>query len=259
MKKFQFSELHFDHLIKHRNQGENSVVYEDGMRMLKILTQYSSDEKEELFYKADAMCDIKIDGVIFPDVYYVMGNKVEAYSMETFVNSDIFFDYYSNYYFTDYYQILLAFQNAGRILRNIHAHDIIGNDISFSNILVNPLGELCYIDLFDSCYFKTYRSSLFISSLLYDYLSSYRGNPNIMGNDNLDRISLLLSANHLIEAKNNIMKFMMGKTESMRNIKYYISLLENTAIEEHLPNIPYLDEMISSNDFSCHLPYLKKR
>ncbi len=141
---------------------------------MKVLDRYTMEEKKELFYGWE-MKDLSIDRFLFPHTLYVEEDKVEAYAIHHLKNSEILYDYYQDYSFFNFDQMLHSFKDASLILRRVHENKIVGGDINFDNILINQNGFLQYIDVFDSCHFDSFCSANFVSLALYNFMTLYRG------------------------------------------------------------------------------------
>jgi len=145
---------------------------------MKVLDRYTMEEKKELFYGWE-MKDLSIDRFLFPHTLYVEEDKVEAYAIHHLKNSEILYDYYQDYSFFNFDQMLHSFKDASLILRRVHENKIVGGDINFDinfdNILINQNGFLQYIDVFDSCHFGSFCSANFVSLALYNFMTLYRG------------------------------------------------------------------------------------
>lgn len=258
MERIGIEELDLAGMKKYINQGNNSTIYEDDTKMIKVLNQYYDEEKEELFYKSQAMDFFHIDAVVWPREIYVKNNQVEAYMMEKFSHSKTLTEKYENYGLLDQQRLFGSLKESSLILREIHKEKIIGNDISFDNILINNKGQLKYIDLFDSCHYGPYCSSSFIPSRLQFFMNLYRKETDFPYNQNMDRLCLLLAAYGLINGKKDIANFILSKTNTVGNINQCVSKLKNTDPAKAFPTVPYIDELVDSNELKLTKTLLKK-
>lgn len=258
MERIGIEELDLTGMRKYKNQGNNSTIYENDTKMIKVLDQYYAEEKEELFYKSQVMDYLNIDNVVWPTILYVKNNQVEAYMMEKFSHSKTLTEKYENYGLFDQQRLFGSLKEASLILREIHEEKIIGNDISFDNILINDKGQLKYIDLFDSCHYGPYCSSRFIPSKLKFFMDLYRKGADFPFDQNMDRLCLLLAAYGLINGKKDIANFILSKTSTAGNINQCVSTLKKYGSNKGFPTVPYIDELVDSNDLKPTKTLVKK-
>ena len=197
MEQIKLSDINFHSLQKLKQQGTKSTLYKDGNVCYKILDGLYDDEKESLYKKLLDMDGIKIDSVLLPKELIVKDGKLQGYTMDYFPNSIPLSDRFSVRY-VDSKKLFDYVLKASKILRTIHNNDIICQDLSFENILVDSKGNVAFCDL-DGCSYKN-RLAPFISMLIKRFLANYR-NESILLDTNLDRISMMLSFYHLIYDK----------------------------------------------------------
>ena len=138
---------------------------------------------------------------------------------------------------------------ASKILRTIHNNDIICQDLSFENILVDSKGNVAFCDL-DGCSYNGHIAP-FISVLMKKFFIDYR-DEKLLLSTNLDRISMMISFYYLIYAK----EIQHLTKRQYHKLSYKITTLENARIyanmlvdrSNSIGEIPYLDELIDPND-----------
>lgn len=248
MDKINIKDINLSSLERLSQQGTKSTIYRDGNRCIKILDRFLDEEKEDLFKKFLEMDGISIDGVLFPKELIVNGDKLEGYTMDYF-NSSIPL---SDRFMVRHVDCKLLFDyvyKASKILRELHKNDIICQDLSFENILVDINGNVKFCDL-DGC---SYKGSLspFISILMKRFFINYRKEQMVL-NPNLDRISMLLSFFFIVYAK-EIQKLskkqyhkLSDEISTLDNLRGCANMLVDRS--NHIGEIPYLDEMINLDD-----------
>ena len=123
-------------------------------------------------------------------------------------------------------------------------------DLSFDNILIDDSFNIMFSDI-DGCTYKNY-SSPFISYILNNYISNYRG-EDIHISKNLDRISMMLSMIYLVYKEEikyldvNYCEHISKDIKTLQNLKKYVKIFIDK--KSDISNIPYLDEII--DDFDC--------
>lgn len=249
MDKIKLNDIDFTKLDKFSNQGACSTLYVEEKNCIKILDKMSEEEKASLYKKLLAFDDMEINNVIFPKVLVINNGKLEGYIMDFFENSSTLSDYFYSNRFVNCKDIFEALKKASFILRDIHNADIIYQDLSFQNILINNERNIKFIDI-DSWSYQEYKSP-FISPLLSDYIFYYRKDNFFIFSKNVDRISFMLSFFKLMYLK-EIQKLSNRKYNSLakrivtlENAKLYANQL---LYSENIPIIPYLDEIINDED-----------
>ena len=248
MEKIRFKDIDFSLLQKLQCQGSTSTLYRQGETCVKVLDKYQDEDKEKLYRKLLDMDGIEIDNVLLPKTLIIQDDKLEGYLMDYFPDSKCLSDEFLTQIVNSKSVIHSVFQ-ASKILREIHHNEIIFQDLSFENILVNKEGKVVFCDI-DSCKYKEH-SSRYISLLMRDFFIEYR-NDKIYVSENLDRISMMLSFFYLMyeEEIQCLSKWRYNKLSkkimTLKNMKSYFNMLTNNRIP--IGEVPYLDEIIDLND-----------
>lgn len=248
MEKIRFNDINFSNLQKLKQQGTKSSIYKDGSICYKILDGLYDEEKEDLYKKLFDMDGLKIDNVLLPNKLIMKDNKLYGYTMDYFANSMPLSDKFIVRY-VDCKKMFDYILKASQILRTIHSHGIICQDLSFENILVDENGNVVFCDL-DGCSYKEHIAP-FISVLMNNFFVDYR-KEKISLSFNLDRISMMISFYHLIYAKelHKLTKReyhkLSSKITTLENLREYANVLVDKA--KPICDIPYLDEFIDIND-----------
>ena len=248
MDKIQFKDIDFSNLQKLKQQGSTATLYKNGNMCYKILDGLYEEEKEELYKKFLEMDGIKIDNVLFPKELIIYDRKLQGYTMDYINNSMSLSDKFMVRH-VDCRKLFDYILKTSKILRTIHNHGIICQDLSFENILIDEIGNVTFCDL-DGCSYKN-KIAPFISMLMKRFLVDYR-DERITLTTNLDKISMMLSFYYLIYGKElqKITKKEYHKLSdniiTLENSRKYANMLidKRTTIGD----IPYLDELININD-----------
>ena len=164
---------------------------------------------------------------------------------------------YLSYYIYESQNIIVpevmgySYEKASIILKEIHKTDIICQDISFDNILIDKYGNIKYCDIVDSCTYKNYNSP-FISLLLNEFITNYRKEKYYIPSKNMDRVSFMLSFYYLIYLE-QLQKISKKKYHSLSDnintleiTRKYANILVDK--KSKIPEIPYMDELIDDKD-----------
>ena len=248
MEQIKLSDINFQSLQKLKQQGTKATLYKDGNVCYKFLDGLYDDEKESLYKKFLDMDGIKIDSVLLPKELIVKDGKLQGYTMDYFPNSIPLSDRFSVRY-VDSKKLFDYVLKASKILRTIHENEIICQDLSFENILVDSNGNVAFCDL-DGCSYNGHIAP-FISVLMKKFFIDYR-DEKLLLSTNLDRISMMLSFFYLIYAKEiqYLTKRQYHKLSerivTLENTRMYANMLVDRC--NPIGEIPYLDELIDSND-----------
>lgn len=248
MDSIRLREIDFSTFQRLQQQGTTATIYRRDDLCLKMLTGMTGEEKDNIYLKFLDMEGLKIDGVILPKGLIMENGRLQGYYMDYFDNSKCLSDEFGVKY-VDSKRLLDCATSASKILRKIHENDIICQDLSFENILVDINNNVMFCDL-DGCQYKNH-SAPFISLLLKNFFIDYR-REQITISKNLDRISMLLSFYYLMyeEELQNISRRQYDKLSSKINtleiLKEYANMLVNTS--KQIGEMPYLDEVIDSSD-----------
>lgn len=249
MDKIKISDIDFNSLKKLSSQGSLATVYKSGDECIKIFKSMENYNKEALYNKLTAMDGIKIDGVLMPSTLIMEGFHLRGYIMPYFPDSMNLNDYFCISKSVESAEILAAIKKASLILRKIHDEDIICQDLSFDNILINRDGDIVFCDI-DGCHYK-YHYSDCISTLLRDYMVKYR-HEKIIVSENLDRLSMMLSMVYLMYFRklqilsNKRYNYLADNLKSLQSARKYVDALKDKY--GPIPDIPYLDEIIDDSD-----------
>ena len=163
MNKIKLQDINFSSLIKLQDTGTQGTIYRNDNTCFKILDGFYDDEKEELYKKFMDMDGIKIENVLLPKELIMENGKLQGYSMDYFKDSMCL----SNKFLTRYVDCKKLFNyvsKASKILKTMHDNQIICQDLSFENILVDNNDNVAFCDL-DGCRFKEHKSP-FISMIM---------------------------------------------------------------------------------------------
>ena len=248
MDKIKIQDIDFSVLKKMEYQGSKSTMYEDDKVCYKILDCLYPDERETLYKKLIDMDGIKIDNVYLPRDLIIKNDKLAGFTLDKFKNSMPIYDkFYSR--FVDFKELFNYITKACIILRELHKNDIVCQDLSFDNILVDNSGNVAFCDM-DGCSYNGYESP-FISMLMKKLIYDYRKEEFVISK-NFDRISMLVSLYYLLyyQYLQNIQKskfyILSKKVETISNMMVYVEDLLDR--KKEIVEIPYLDELIVSTD-----------
>lgn len=248
MDKIKFNDINFSSLTKLQQQGTKSTIYTDGDSCFKILDGLYDNEKELLYKKFIDMDGLKIDNVLLPNELIIQDGKLQGYTMDYFKDSIALSDKFMTRY-VNCMELFSYITKASKILKTIHLNDVICQDLSFENILVDKSGNIAFCDL-DGCSYKGYVSP-FVSLLMNRFFSEYR-NERIYLSKNLDRISMMLSLYYLVYGKELQLlsrkeyHYLSKRINTLQNSKKYANILVDK--NDSIADIPYLDELIDISD-----------
>ncbi len=251
MEKAKFKDLDISSLEKFKYQGGSSTLFQDGDMLIKVLDRFSDAEKKELLKKALKMDGVSLKQVLLPKTLYTTDGKLEAYSIDNYLDSKTLFDFYNDCSYIHCQSLFAPVRDASFILRDIHKNGFCCNDVSFDNILINNKGEVKYTDFFDNCTFGSF-SSYHMSRYFFRFMFFYRREHIGPGCSNSDKITFLLNFYELLYQKgiHNISQKQYQALEesslTLQNAKKYVDLLLDKS--KMLPEIPYMDELIDNYD-----------
>lgn len=191
---------------------------------------------------------IKIENVLLPKELIIKDGKLHGYTMDYFKDSMPLSDRFMDRY-VDCKQLFEYVSKASQILKLIHQNDIICQDLSFENILVDERGNLAFCDL-DGCCYREYISP-FISVLMKKFFIDYR-KEKMLFSSNLDRITMMISFYCLVYGREiqNLTKRqyhkLSDKIVTLENTRMYANMLVDKS--NPIGEIPYLDELIDESD-----------
>lgn len=249
MEKIELRDIDISHLSKFRNQGTKSTMYENGDICIKILDGLYQNERNTIYKKLLEMDGLVLDDVLLPKSLIVENGLLVGYTMENFKDSISILDYFLKTRFVNCKEFLSVMKKCSLILRKIHVNDIVCQDLSFDNILIDSQGNIKYSDI-DSCSYKDY-SSPYMSDLLKRFVIDYRKDKLCYVSKNMDRISFMLSFYIIVYLK-ELQKLSKRKyhalsdnIQTLENCREYANALLS---ERTLPEIPYIDELIDDRD-----------
>lgn len=247
MEKIELRDIDLSSLQRLQSQGTLSTIYTDGHLCYKILDGLYPNEKIDLYYKFLDMEGISIDAVLFPRDLIMENGILQGYTMDYFENSTPL----SNKFLTRYFNckdLLFYVDKISKILRDIHRHDIIYQDLSFENILVNSKGDIAFCDL-DGCRYKNH-SSPFFSKIFADFINFRKS--EILRGENVDKVSMILSF-YLLMYTQVLQKItrkqyhlLSDHIHTLKNLRQCANML----VDKKCPikDVPYLDEVIDLTD-----------
>jgi len=250
MEKINLRDINFEQLRKLSNQGTKSTIYTDGAYCIKMLNGLYPEERNSLYWKFLEMDGISIDSVVLPNSLIIKDDKLVGYTMEYLKGYQSFFDEFSTTQYVSIKKMFSAVKQSSLILREIHSNDIICQDLTFDNILIDANGNIKYCDI-DGCAYNHHLSS-FVSVLLKQYIINYRKEKQVCVSKNMDRLSLMLSfflLTYLKEIQKTSQKNYQSLSEHLKtleNCRQYAEIL--TTKRMSIPEIPYIDELIDDND-----------
>jgi len=249
MDKIHLVDLDLLSLEKFKIQGTKSTMYHSDNLCIKILDKLYPDEKSALYKKLLEMDGLVLDDVLLPKELIIQDGKLVGYTMDYFKNSINILDYLTQNRFINCNDIFSVVKRASLILRHIHENEVICQDLSFDNILIDQDGNIKYSDI-DGCAYKNYQSP-FMSVILKRFLIDYRKDSFFHISKNTDRISFLLSF-YLVTYLQELQRISKKKYHSLsdsiktlENLREYANMLLGCST---LPEIPYVDELIDDND-----------
>ena len=246
MDLINIKELEFDKMKLKPQQGTQSLVYDAGDICIKIFNSLSDEERKKTMKKLQEMDGITIDGVLFPLDLIVENGLLKGYTMHNFKNSINMFDFYGSVKKVNCKNIFNAIKKASEIVRKLHDNNIIVQDLSFDNILVNKDENIVFTDI-DSCRYKDY-SSPYYSLLLYEYTNGFQ-NCNFPSSKEVDKLSLILATfqiifiNEIQRVTSRQYNHLSKKLNTLNNMRPYTNL-EISSIND----LPYVDSLLDTND-----------
>ncbi len=224
-------------------------MYDAGDICVKIFENIDKEELDKLYRKIREIEGITIDGTIFPIDIILENGILKGFTMEKFENSINLLDYFTCTEKVSCEDIFKAIKKASEILKNIHNHNIIVQDLTFDNILINSEGVIKYSD-FDG-YAVNNITSPYTSLILKRYIVDYR-KDKIEISKSTDRISMMICTFQLLFLK-EIQKVskrsyqkLANNITTIKNLEPYKDMLKDRT--HPLKLIPYIDELIDSSD-----------
>ena len=171
MNRINVQDIDFSLLKTMSRQGSRSIIYEDDDLCYKMFYGLSPYELEILERKLIDMDGIQINGACLPTDLIVNGDKLEGVILGKFKDSISIYDKFSGQ-FIDFKELFNYVVKASQILRKIHDNNIICQDLSFDNILVDINGNVAFCD-FDGCSYNGIESP-FIAMPMKKLIEGYR-------------------------------------------------------------------------------------
>ena len=248
MNRINVQDIDFSLLKTMSRQGSRSIIYEDDDLCYKMFCGLSPYELEILERKLIDMDGIQINGACLPTDLIVNGDKLVGVILGKFKDSISIYDKFSGQ-FIDFKELFDYVVKASQILRKVHDNNIICQDLSFDNILVDINGNVAFCD-FDGCSYNGIESP-FIAMPMKKLIEGYR-KENFVVSKNSDRISMLVSLYYLLYNKylysipRRSFELLSKKVETINRTMFYVdALLDKSKI---IPQVPYLDELIIPDD-----------
>lgn len=246
MELLNFDDINYDKLKKlnSNNTTESTLFYDDKV-IYKIYKNFieSYRKKKKILLLNDGE---SISNVIIPDKLILDGIFTLGCGMKYIKNANTFRKYKNSISF-----ILLLYL-ISLSLKKIHndPRNIVIGDLHFDNIIID--GELnhYFIDI-DSCMINGILPER-ISNIIMCYVQN-RGNFSFDVSRETDKLSMFLA---MIEAMFNkdidrvsVYEYdkKIDEIYTLKNMREYFLKIKNT--KGCIPDIPYLDELISINDF----------
>lgn len=246
MNIIKISDIDLNSLDKIKNQGTKSTIYKYENKCIKMLDGLYPTEKLILYYKFLSMEGIKIDGLLMPDDLIIDNNNLCGYTMDFFDCSESLNSYFTKSRYINCNEVFKIVQEVCKILKNVHKNEIIYQDLSFDNILINREKKIMFCDI-DGCKYKNYNAP-FVSILLNRLICDYR-NEDINVSKNLDKVSIFISLLYSIYLKEiqflteSDYNILVNSIHPLDNMKKYVDILLDK--NKMIPNIPYVDELLN--------------
>lgn len=247
MEKIDVKEINLDSMSKLQHNGASSDIYINGDECIKIFTGYYLEDKINIYKKFMEIDGTSISNVLFPKILLMQDNILQGYIMDYFETSNLY-DYFTQSRFIDINEILKATKKASLIIKELHKKNIICQDVSFDNFLIDKEGTIRLCDT-DSFSYNGINGS-FVSGLVANFIYNFK-NQKIVIDYNLDRLSLLLAM---------YMTLYHRELEFLTKDQYYLlsdkiqtlSKLERivkSLLSKDYTYIPYLDEIIEEEHY----------
>ena len=228
MEKIKLQDIDLVSMKLCGRQGSTSDIYVDEDKCYKIFTDLSCGEKTQLLEKFYEMDGISIDGILFPKELIFKDSKLMGYTMDYFPDSLCLNDYFTRDRFIDVNDIFLEVKKVSKILRQAHEKDVILQDFSFDNVLIDNNKNIK-------------------SMIMHHYYEILMGN-RVRIDKNFDRqallFSMLVAIYHKTVLSMNDYDLLSDKIETLKSIRNLIQSLFISARTE----VPYLDDIIVDDD-----------
>lgn len=250
MDKIKFNEIDFSTLQRLNTNGSKGTLYRDDKVCFKLLSGLYPREKESLYKKFMEMDGLKIDNVLLPKDLIIKDEKLVGYTMDYFEDSLNLAIKYSGRYI-DCKQLFSDLTKASLILKELHQHNIIYQDLSFMNILVNTKDEVAFCDI-DSCSYSDHVSPFF-SYILKRFIVNYRKDKLYLS-ENIDKISLMLYLclflydKELQKLSKKQYHTLSDQIQTLENFRGYANILLDKNVCIYTQEFPYLNELIDTTD-----------
>lgn len=250
MNRIKIQDIDFSSLNIMEHQGSKSIIYEDDDMCYKMLNLdcFYSYELDILERKLLDMDGIAIDGAYLPIDLIIEDGNLIGFALKKFKNSISLYDKFSGQ-LIDFKELFDYTIKACHILRELHNHKIICQDLSFDNILVDNNGNVAFCDL-DGCSYNGFESP-FIAMPMKKLIEGYRKEEFVVS-ENFDRISMLVSLYYLIYNKylysipKTDFDILSSEVLTIKKAMFYINdLLDKSKV---IPEVPYLDDLIVPED-----------
>ena len=245
MEIVKYSDLDFSSMKKLSSQGSTSTVYDFDNYCVKMLDKMSVEDQNQIRLKFLEMDGLEVDGLLLPKKLIFKNNTFVGYFMDKFPSSMNLYDYFGQKVLINFKELNDALYKASIILRNAHSNELILQDFSFDNILIDKDGNVKVCDI-DGCSYKGYQGAYMSMIIINYYRVIFKELFTI--NKELDKQSLLFSMIIFIYgtyvSKMKEYDKLSSKSQTLSNIRpIFESLLRDLSVE-----IPYLDELIDLSD-----------
>ena len=252
MEKINLNDFDFSNNYIKEPGFENGIVYSNDKERIKMLLNIPYEDKEILLEKLETIEKLNVDGVILPKTLIMYEGYLDGYIMEYPLRAKSFDKMFTSHPYEDIRQMLIAIKRASLVVRNMHKNNIVANDISLNNFVMDINGNVFFTGIETSSY-DTY-SYPYISKFLKDFI----GNKEIDITKDTDKLLLVLNAIYLFYLKDirKLSKIRYRKIskdiQSLQNIEKYAMGLRKKNID--IEQLPYIDELLDLNDYG----YLKR-
>lgn len=249
MNEIRLRDINFSELRKLNGNGLMSTIYTDGDVCYKIFKDVHSFDNKDLYAKFRDLEGVNLDGVIMPIDLIMEDDVLWGYTMLNYINSCTLFTKFSTCRVYDAHELLMIFNRASNILRNLHSQGVICQDLNSDNILINNTGEVKFCDI-DGYSYKGHRSELY-SKLFARFLTEYR-KCKVSTFEDVDKLTMLLTFYDMVfdfevqDVPRRQYNRLACKLNTLNNLRSNYRLLRDK--RRPIEDLPYLDEVIDLSD-----------
>ena len=242
MEIVKYKNIKFKKLKQIKNDSSNKI-YKEKSNPKNLYKIFENTDKEELQLKREKLELLRekgVEDIIVPHTLIEKKNRLKG-DISEYINDSIpLYCAYNRCYIEQIQDILLE---VSKKLYNIHNNNILIGDLHFYNIILDRSLKSYFIDV-DSYGIGNIKPDN--NSALVDYYYKSK-NKKIVFNDNLDRLSFMLSVFSMTTGK-NIFKLnektfdtYSEKYEFLNDLKDIYLRLKNS---DEIIDVPYLYELI---------------